>query len=137
MSLFIDTSGFYALLVSTESDHRAVRDAFRRAAESGRRLVTTNYVLVETAALLQHRIGLDPVRDLVNRLAPLLSVKWVTPELHDRAVVRLFRTDKRRSSLVDMVSFLAMEEEGLDEALGLDADFTAEGFKLLPGTRRS
>ena len=49
MSLFVDTSGFYALLVGTERDHRAVLDAFREAAERGRKLVTTNYVLVETA----------------------------------------------------------------------------------------
>ena len=132
MSLFIDTSGFYALLVASESEHGAVRDAFRRAADGGRRLVTTNYVLLETAALLQHRIGLDPVRDLENRIAPVLSVKWVTPELHARAVVRLFRTDKRRLSLVDVVSFVAMEEEGLNDALGLDSAFAAEGFRLLP-----
>lgn len=132
MSLFVDTSGLYALLVSTEGDHKAVREAFQHAAESGRRLVTTNYILMETAALLQHRIGLEPVRDLESGLAPLLSVKWVTPEMHTRAVVRLFRTDKRRVSLVDVVSFLAMEEEGLNEVLGLDTDFLGEGFKLVP-----
>jgi predicted nucleic acid-binding protein len=132
VSLFIDTSGFYALLVASESEHGAVADAFRRALEKGRRLVTTNYVLVETAALLQHRLGLPPVRDLEHRIAPLLAVKWVTPQVHDRAVMRLFRTDKRRVSLVDVVSFLTMEEEGLDEALSLDSDFTGEGFRLLP-----
>lgn len=132
MSLFIDTSGFYALLVASESEHEAVRDAFRRAIDKGRRLVTTNYVLVETAALLQHRFGLDPVRDLEQRIAPILSVTWVSQELHTRAVTRLFRTDKRRVSLVDVVSFLTMEDEGLDEALSLNSDFADEGFQLLP-----
>jgi predicted nucleic acid-binding protein len=131
VSLFVDTSGLYALIVASESDHAAVKGAFQRAAASGR-LVTTNYVLLETAALLQNRIGLDPVRDLEERILPVLAVKWVTPELHARAVARLFRSDKRRLSLVDVVSFLAMEEEGLTDVLGLDADFSAEGFQVIP-----
>jgi uncharacterized protein len=132
VSLFVDTSGLYALLVRTERDHGAMLDAFRAAAERGRRMVTTNYVIVETAALLQHRIGLAPVRDLEERILPLVIVQWVSSELHRRAVERLVRTDKRKVSLVDVVSFVVMDAEGLTDVLGLDPDFTAEGFRLLP-----
>ena len=132
MSLFVDTSAFYALLVGTEADHRAVLDAFRTAAERGRRLVTTNYVLLETAALLQHRIGLAPVRDLEERILPLVTVRWISNDAHRRAVERLFRTDKRRVSLVDVVSFMVMDDEGLTDVLGLDPDFASEGFRLVP-----
>ena len=132
MSLFVDTSGFYALLVRTERDHGVVLEAFRAAAERGRRMVTTNYVMVETSALLQHRIGLAPVRDLEERILPLVTVQWVSSELHRRAIERLFRTDKRKVSLVDVVSFVVMDVEGLTDVLGLDPEFTAEGFRLLP-----
>ena len=132
MSLFVDTSGFYALLVRTERDHSAMLEAFRAAAERGRRMVTTNYVIVETSALLQHRIGLAPVRDLEERILPVVTVQWVSSELHRRAVKRLFRTDKRKVSLVDVVSFVVMDAEGLTDVMGLDPDFTAEGFRLLP-----
>ena len=132
MSLFVDTSGFYALLVRTERDHSAMLEAFRAAAERGRRMVTTNYVIVETSALLQHRIGLAPVRDLEERILPLVTVQWVSSELHRRAVERLFRTDKRKVSLVDVVSFVVMDAEGLTDVMGLDPDFAAEGFRLLP-----
>ena len=132
MSLFVDTSGLYALLVRTERDHRAVLDAFRTAAERGRRMVTTNYVLIETSALLQHRIGLAPVRDLEERIVPLVTVHWVSSELHLRAFERLIRTDKRKVSLVDVVSFVVMDTEGLTDVLGLDPDFATEGFRLVP-----
>lgn len=132
MSLFIDSSALYALLVRSETEHRAVTDAFRAAAEGGRRLLTTNYVLVETTALLQHRIGLDPVRDLDGRISPLLDIIWVNADLHRRAVERLFRMNRRHVSLVDAVSFTAMEAEGASEVLALDADFASEGFSLIP-----
>jgi predicted nucleic acid-binding protein len=130
--LFIDTSGIYAVLVRTESSHRAVTEAFREAAERGRRLVTTNYVLVESAALLQHRIGLEPVRDLDARIVPALDVVWVTAELHRRASERLFRLNRRQVSLVDAVSFAVMEAEAVTEVLGLDEDFESQGFRLVP-----
>lgn len=132
MSLFVDTSGLYALLVATEAEHVLVAGAFRAAAEKGRRLATTNYVLAETSALLQSRIGIAPVRDLHQRLLPLLSVVWVTQELHRRGAERLFRIDRRRVSLVDAISFSVMEEEGLMDVLGVDSDFTAQGFRLVP-----
>jgi predicted nucleic acid-binding protein len=132
LSCFVDTSALYAFLVRSDADHQAVTAAFRAVAESGRRMVTTNYVLVETAALLQHRIGLDPVRDLDARLTPLFDVVWVSGDLHRRAVARLFRMDRRHVSLVDAVSFSVMEAEGVTEVLALNADFAREGFRLIP-----
>lgn len=95
-------------------------------------MVTTNYVLIETAALLQHRIGLAPVRDLEEHILPVVNVHWVSNDVHRRAVDRLFRTDKRKVSLVDVTSFVVMDAEGLTDVLGLDPDFTTEGFRLLP-----
>ena len=77
MSVFVDTSAVYALLVETEEGHRAVVRSFEQLLRKGRSLFTTNYVVVESAALLQHRFGLAPVRDLVDRLLPVVTVRWV------------------------------------------------------------
>jgi len=132
VTLFVDTSALYALLVASEADHSAVREVFRKAAERGRPMVTTSYVVVETSALLQHRIGLAPVRDLDRKILPLLQVAYVDAALHRRGVNRLFRLDRRRISLVDAVSFEMMDAEGIADVLALDADFAGEGFRLLP-----
>ena len=132
MSLFVDTSAFYAILVGTEREHTPVVTAFKRALDRGVGLYTTNYVLVETTALLQHRIGLAPVRDLEARLLPVLSIHWIDEEVHSRELERLFRMYRRHVSLVDAASFVVMEREGITDVLGLDANFTAEGFRLIP-----
>jgi predicted nucleic acid-binding protein len=131
VSCFVDTSALYAFLVRSDADH-GVPAAFSTAAESARRMVTTNYVLVETVALLQHRIGLDPVRDLDGRVTPLLDAVWVSGDLHRGAIARLFRMDRRQVSLADAVSFAVMEAEGIAEVLGFDDDFAREGFRLIP-----
>jgi predicted nucleic acid-binding protein len=132
MSLFVDTSAVYALLVRSERDHRPVLDAFRAAVQGTEPLWVTSYVLVETAALLQHRIGLDAVRDLERALVPLLSVEWVSRGLHRRAVARLLRDDRRRVSLVDCASFEFMKAKGLTRALTLDRHFAEAGFEVVP-----
>jgi predicted nucleic acid-binding protein len=132
MSVFVDTSALYVLLVKTEEGHEAVSEVFRDLAESGRRLVTSNYVLLETTALLQHRIGLGAARDLEANVVPLLDILWVAEAQHRRALERLFRADRRGLSLVDCSSFQLMEAEGIQEALTLDSDFAREGFRLLP-----
>lgn len=131
-SIFVDTSAFYALLVGSEMDHAAVSAAFARVLRQGRPLLTSSYVLVETTALLQHRIGFEPVRDLDSHVVPLLEVRWIDRELHRKGVERLFRTDRRRVSLVDAVSFVCMEVDGVHDVLSLDSDFAAEGFRLIP-----
>jgi len=132
LSAFLDTSALYALLVRTEERHPDVVRAFRKILEDGRTIWITSYVLVETVALLQHRLGLAPVRDLTEHLVPVLSTEWVSPALHQRGTERLLREDRRRLSLVDCVSLEFMRLQGLRDVLALDAHFAEAGHRLLP-----
>lgn len=133
--MFVDTSAFYALMVRTETQHREVARSFERLLSEGRALHTTSYCLVETVALLQHRFGLGPVRDLHDHVLPLFEVEWVGADLHARAHQRLLREDRRRLSLVDCVSFEHMTAMGVRDALALDPHFAEAGFRLLPAVR--
>lgn len=133
MTVFADTSALYALLVRTEEGHAEVAAAFSRLLRGRRSLVTSNYVVLETAALLQRRIGLPAVRDFDERIAPLLTLRWITEPLHRRAMDRLIRADRRGVSLVDCTSFEVMEAEAITEAFALDRGFAAAGFRLVPG----
>jgi uncharacterized protein len=134
VSVFVDTSAVYAFLVGAEASHPEVVSAFSDAMNGGRRLRTSSYVLVETGALLQRRIGMPAVRDLQARLVPLLSVAWVDRNLHEKAVSRLLRADRRALSLVDCVSFELMAAEGIHDALTLDRHFVEAGFRALPSS---
>lgn len=136
MSVFVDTSGLYALLVRTEQRHTEVVGAFRNVLKEGRTLWTTSYIIVETVALLQHRLGLAPVRDLVEHLMPVLSIEWVSEVLHRKGIERLLRENRRRLSLVDCVSLEFMRSQGLRDVLALDSQFADAGHRLLPPVRK-
>jgi predicted nucleic acid-binding protein len=131
MSVFADTSSLYAAVVRSEERHRECLALFEKLLEGGRVIQTTNYVVLETTALLQHRIGLDPVRDFDQRVLPLINVHWVSSDLHQRGMRRLLRENKRTLSLTDSVSFEFMEAAGLRDAFSLDRHFADAGFRLL------
>lgn len=135
MSAFADTSAFYALLVRTDEAHGPVRAAFAACLEARRPLWTTSFVIVETMALLQHRIGLDAARDFDDDVLPAVRVRWVDEHLYRLGVDRLRREDRRQISLVDCVSFEFMVYQGIDAALAVDPHFAEAGFRVLPAGR--
>ena len=53
--IFIDTSGFYAILVQADQQHASAKAILDSAAKKRARFLTTDYVLDETATLLKAR----------------------------------------------------------------------------------
>ena len=51
--VFVDTSGFYALIVGKDENHGRARELFTLAQREAWRLVTTNAVVFEAHALLR------------------------------------------------------------------------------------
>jgi predicted nucleic acid-binding protein len=128
---FVDTSALLAFLDRDDASHAPVVDSLTPILAE-RRGITHNYVVIETAALAQRRLGGRVAQRLLEDVLPLLEVTWVDSELHAAAVVTHLRELRRRSSLVDHVSFELMRRRGLDVALAVDRDFAGAGFKLLP-----
>lgn len=134
MSVFADTSAFYALLVRNDEAHEAVRGAFAAVIAERRPLWTTSFVIVETMALLQHRIGLAAARDFDEDVLPAVRVRWVDENLYRLGTERLWREDRRHVSLVDCISLEFMRTQRLGTALAVDPHFAEAGFDLLPRT---
>ena len=132
MRTFVDTSALYALLDADDDSHTAAANWFSTPAMAADDLVTHNYVLVESAALVHHRLGAAGVRDLFDALVPVLTVVFVGAAVHERAVAAYRAGLSRRVSFVDRVSFQVMRDATLDQAFAFDRDFATEGFALVP-----
>ena len=132
MTLFVDTSALLAFLDADQPRHSDAVDAWSQALGDHVTLVTSNYVLVETFALVQRRLGLDALRALAGDVLPMLHRLWVDEELHAAATAALFTAGRRKLSLVDCTSFELMRRHGITTALCLDADFAQQGFRLIP-----
>ncbi|MCY3821586.1 MAG: PIN domain-containing protein [Gammaproteobacteria bacterium] len=132
MSLFVDTSAILAIVDADQPRHRDVVEAFDLAIDTGDPLFTSNYVLVETFALAQRRLGLPASRDLAVSFVPLLNTLWVDESIHETALSALLASGRRSLSLVDCTSFEIMRRHGLTQVIALDRDFRQQGFQVTP-----
>jgi uncharacterized protein len=132
MRIFIDTSAFYALLDRDDENHRKAKNAWVDLLKNENTLITSNYVLVETFALLQHRLGIEAVRGFQNDILPLVNIEFVISELHRSGVSALLSASRRNLSLVDCVSFEMMRTLEIKTAFTFDPHFKEQGFNRLP-----
>jgi len=133
VTVFLDTSGLYAVFDQDDANHARARTAWVGWLREGAVLLTNNYVLLETAALLQHRIGAAAVRALHQEVMPLLEVDWVTVERHQAGMEAVLVAARKKLSLVDCVSFQTMRHRGVRTAFCFDAHFKEQGFATKPG----
>ena len=131
MRIFVDTSALYALLDQAEANHEAAQLLWRSFANEENDLIVSNYTLLETAALVQRRLGMRAVNEFHGEIAPVLEVEWVTEELHQASVAALLTANRRDLSLVDCVSFAACRRAGVDRVFAFDEHFAEQGFTLL------
>ena len=93
-SCFVDTSAFYAVLDASDRYHPRAAKRWASLLDEGADLVTTNYVLLETVALLQGRLGLEAVRVFTDDVQPLLRVEWLKEGDHRNAAEALILAEE-------------------------------------------
>ena len=130
MRVFVDTSGFFALLVQNDAMHMRAKQIFSYFAQQRAQLLTSSFILVETVALLQRRVDLAAVHDFQTKMIPLLDIVWVNGDWYSRAIQRLFALNSRKLSLVDCLSFEIMESQEIEVVFTFDMHFSQNGFTV-------
>ena len=132
MVTFVDTSALYAVLDASDALHLPARAAWTALLTGDETLLTSNYVIGESFALIQYHLGLEAVRAFQDRALPVLEVEWVDEADHAVAVQAVLAADRRELSLVDCVSFQVMRRLGVWSVFAFDDHFTEQGFEVLP-----
>jgi uncharacterized protein len=130
-NVFVDTSVFFSVYNANDVRHLATATLFRRLYGEGL-LVTTNFVVAETHALLLTKIE----RWLASQVLAALDGGRVT-------VMRVSEDDERQArsipatyadkdfSLTDATSFAVMDRYLIRRALTFDHHFAQYGLELL------
>jgi predicted nucleic acid-binding protein len=126
VSVFVDTTAFFAVLDAGDTHHDAARTAWDHLLTEREDRHTTNYVIVETSALLQSRLGLEALREFAADVLPVIDVHMVDEGQHRSAFHALLVASRRELSLVDRA--------GLDRAFCFDPRFAEQGFAVVPAT---
>ena len=133
IKVFLDASYAIALSSSSDSCHQqAVQLASELEAEKTR-LITTRAVILEVGnALAKQRYRHAAVK-LLNALEadPNIEIIPLSEDLYGRAVKLYRERPDKEWGLTDCVSFVAMQERGISEALTTDEHFQQAGLRAL------
>ncbi len=131
MTVFLDTVGLIALWDESDQWHSAAEEAFGRLAQARAVLVTTPWVLAETANAAARRSYRQSVARLWEGMKGSSRLLATSSEELNEAWQAYARGEAGGAGLVDQISFLAMRRLNLRDAFTNDAHFRAAGFNTL------
>ena len=131
--IFVDTSGFYALLCKGDDRHPAASRVLAEARRRRRRFVTTDYVLDETATLLKARGFRHLLGPLFEAVAASQAcrLEWTDPDRFQQAQAFFLKHADQAWSFTDCLSIRVMKDLRLSDALTKDTHFHEAGFVVL------
>lgn len=133
--LFADTAGWGYLVDPTQAYHSLAASIYRRARQQGRKVITTNYVIVELVALLSSPLHVPRPAAIAFieglKSSPYVEIVHVDAKLDEAAWQLLKSRQDKEWSLVDCASFVVMQQRGIFEALTSDHHFEQAGFVRL------
>lgn len=130
--IYVDTSAFLALVHLDDPNHEQALQLWKKLIVDEQQLISNNYVLVESIALIQRRIGLRAVSILHNDILPFVEIDWLDEELHNAIVKTVLKNNRRQISLVDRSSFDTMRRYEVQTAFAFDSHFPDQGFEVIP-----
>lgn len=128
--VFADTVYFLALLNSADQFHRQARVLNEKPPGP---LTTTEFVLAEVGDALSQPVNRPRFARLLQllRQQPDVEIIPATSVLFQRGCEFHARRPDKEWSVTDCISFLAMQERGLEEALTSDHHFEQAGYRTL------
>jgi len=128
---FVASSFWFVLMNGRDPLHKRARDLLETHEP---RLVTSSFVMAETASLLTKRrtkaIAVTFVETVVGD--PDCAVAHPTREQLEAAVALFTSRPDWGFDIVDAVSFTLMRDTGIQQALTLDGHFVQMGFAVMP-----
>ena len=132
MSLFVDTSIWYAAADSSEIGSRGAKAVLA----VGEPLVTTDHVLIETWTLLRYRIGRRAAERFWEGMRDGVAAIEIVGAADMESAWQIGMSWRGQDfSIVDRTSFAVMLRLGIERAASLDSDFAI--FRFGPGRRRA
>lgn len=125
--VFVDSGAWIALGNENDKHHKKVAKWF---ASNEKHLVTTDYIVAETATWVRYHINHKAACELGDKIfeSDLVSVFHCNPEVLKKAW-RLFKKYRdQKFSLIDCTSFITMQQSGIRDVLALDHHFNTMGF---------
>jgi len=133
--VFVDTSAFLALEDASDEHHQeAIRFRERELLAGSYEVVTTSYISDETLTLIRNRLGIQASIDFSRKIrkSRIVTIISVSREVEEKALDLFERYDDKNFSFTDCVSFVVMQDLGIQDAFTFDKHFAQMGLFRTP-----
>lgn len=130
---FIDSSGFFALLVKNDPYHSAAKSFLEKVKVDKIELHTSDYVLDETCTLLKARKVPNQISMLYSLVdqSRVLKIHWIDSGIFRETEQFYLQHDDQNYSFTDSLSFILMKRNSILYALTTDKHFLQAGFQVI------
>ncbi len=131
--LFVDKGAFYALMIEADVAHRQVVSALDELRAGKTNWTTSDYVLDESATLLNARGCHAQTVELLALVGKsrALQVEWMNPQRFAKTRGLFAKYSDQGFSFTDCFSFALMRELKTKKALTKDRHFSVMGLEPL------
>ena len=132
-NMFLDTSGLFAFLVKNDDKHKEASTIIQKSVKNGMHLITTDYIIDETATLLKARGFLQIIPNLFDGImsSKACRIEWMDQDLFDMTKSMFLRYNDHQWAFTDCFSFIIMKNLKIINALTKDSHFLEAGFTPL------
>jgi len=130
--IYIDTSAFLAVLDADDKNHVSAGKTWEDLINKEEPFICGSPVLIETNALVQHRLGVKAVKIFHEDIFPILSIEWADESVYRAGMSSVLTAAQKKLSLVDCMSFEIMRRLGVKRVFAFDKHFKEQGFQCLP-----
>lgn len=136
-SVFVDSGAWIALIKRDDRLHDDARQYYDKLYAARAGLLTTNYIVAETATRLRYDAGLQAALDFRTRIDALHRVGrgrtiWIDERLEAQGWLIMAQYADIPLSLTDATSAAVARVNRITDMFGFDKHFAALGFVVAP-----
>ena len=133
--IFVDTGAWVAILNPRDQHHQDAVEIYNTLEQQRIRLLTTDYVIDETATRLRYDTNHSLAVMFLNRIELLveigiLTVVEINKDVFEKAKALFRQYDSARLAFTDCTSFVVCRENNITEAFAFDRHFAMMGIDL-------
>jgi uncharacterized protein len=115
----IDSDAFVGLLYEKDAHHKRATELFEELEKQKMILVTTNYIVAETATVLSNRQGQALARAFLKAVKRIPMIH-INEDLHQQSLALFEKQTKRGTSVVDCSNVVVMRRFGIPQIFSFD-----------------
>ena len=131
--IFVDTSGWVALFVKNDVNHKKAISIFQELKEAKALIYTSDYVIDETITTILVRGNYKQSLIAGNALfnSEIIKYIYVAPEYLEPAWKLYQKYKDKKFSFTDVTSFVISKSFNISKVFTFDKNFYQAGFELL------